>query len=203
MRKMGIGDGSTIVVYDARGLFSAARVWWNFRVMGYDDVFVLDGGLPAWKAAGYEIEDGPDFPRQERHFTARYRGGLVANIEDVRKAVECGAQILDARPRGRFDGREPEPRPGLRGGHMPGAINTPPAYLFNKDGSMKSRADLIGFLSDIDLDPNKPIVCTCGSGVSAAVIALALARVGKWEAPVYDGSWAEWGARADTPVATA
>jgi thiosulfate/3-mercaptopyruvate sulfurtransferase len=203
IRKMGIGDGATVVVYDARGLFSAARVWWNFRAMGHDDVFVLDGGLPAWKAAGFETEDGPDVVRQPRHFTPRFRAGLVANLDDMRKAVETGTQILDARPRGRFDAREPEPRPGLRGGHMPGAINTPPALLFNSDGTMKSRSDLIGFLSDIDLDPNKPIVTTCGSGIAAAVVALALARVGKWDVPVYDGSWTEWGGRADTPVVSA
>jgi thiosulfate/3-mercaptopyruvate sulfurtransferase len=121
----------------------------------------------------------------------------------MRKAVEAGGvQVLDARPRGRFIGAEPEPRPGLRSGHMPGSLNLPPALLFNADGTMKSRGDLIGVLSDINLDANKPMVCTCGSGVAAAIIALALARLGRWDTPVYDGSWAEWGAQADTPVAT-
>ncbi|MES1202626.1 MAG: 3-mercaptopyruvate sulfurtransferase [Pseudomonadota bacterium] len=202
MRKAGIGDGCTVVVYDARGLFSAARVWWNLRVMGHEDVFVLDGGLPAWIASTGEIEDGPDFTRQERHFSARYHGGLVRNLEDMRKAVAGGAQIIDARPKGRFEGAEPEPRPGLRGGHMPGAINLPPALLFDKDGRMKSRAALIQLFNDLGVDARKPVICTCGSGVSAATLALALARIGKWETPVYDGSWAEWGAHADTPVAT-
>lgn len=203
MRRMGVGDGATIVVYDARGLFSAARVWWNFRVMGHDDVFVLDGGLPAWIAAGGEVEDGPADKRQERHLTARYHGALVRTLDDMRRAVEANsAQILDARPRGRFIGTEPEPRPGVRGGHMPGSINLPPALLFNTDGTMKSRGDLIGILSDADLDPNKAMICTCGSGVSAAVLALALARLGRWDVPVYDGSWAEWGALTDTPIAT-
>lgn len=202
LRKAGIGDGCTIVVYDARGLFSAARVWWNLRVMGHDDVFVLDGGLPAWIAAGGEIEDGPDFARQERHFSARYYGGLVRNLVDMRKAVDADVQILDARPKGRFEGVEPEPRAGLRGGHMPGALNLPPALLFDKDGRMKSREALGELFGDVGIDVRKPIICTCGSGVSAATIALALARIGKWETPVYDGSWAEWGALPDTPVAT-
>lgn len=203
MRRMGIGDGATIVVYDARGLFSAARVWWNFRVMGYDDVFVLDGGLPAWIAAGGPLEDGPADKRQERHLTARYRGNLVRSLDDMRKAVDAqSVQVLDARPRGRFYGTEPEPRPGLRGGHMPGALNVPPVLLLNADGTMKSRADLVGVMSDINLDAHKPIVCTCGSGVAGAIIALALARLGRWDTPVYDGSWAEWGAQADTQIVT-
>jgi thiosulfate/3-mercaptopyruvate sulfurtransferase len=202
MRKAGIGDGCTIVVYDARGLFSAARVWWNFRVMGHDDVFVLDGGLPAWIAAGGEIEDGPDISRQERHFSVRYHGGLVRNLADMRKAVEAGTQIIDARPKGRFEGVDPEPRAGLRGGHMPGAVNLPPALLFDKDGRMKPRAALTQLLNDVGIDTRKPVICTCGSGVSAATLALAFARIGKWDTPVYDGSWTEWGAQAEAPVAT-
>ncbi len=203
MRKAGIGDGATIVVYDARGLFSAARVWWNFRVMGHDDVFVLDGGLPAWIAAGGEVEDGPDMRRQERHFSTRYHAGLVRTLPDMRKAVEAGTQIIDARPKGRFDGVEPEPRPGLRGGHMPGALNLPPALLFDKDGKMKAPLTLARLLADVGVEAGKPVICTCGSGVSAATLALAFARIGKWDVPVYDGSWAEWGAHPDTPIASA
>jgi thiosulfate/3-mercaptopyruvate sulfurtransferase len=203
MRKLGVGDGAQVIVYDARGLFSAARVWWMFRVMGHDDVFVLDGGLPAWIASGGEVEDGPSVPRQERHFTARYHGDLVRGLADMRVAVETGAaQILDARPRGRFEGLEPEPRPNLRGGRMPGALNLPPALLFEKDGRMKSRAALAQIFAEAGLESGKPVICTCGSGVSAATLALALARIGRWEVPVYDGSWAEWGGRPDTPVAT-
>ncbi|MGE3867250.1 MAG: 3-mercaptopyruvate sulfurtransferase, partial [Hyphomonadaceae bacterium] len=201
MRKAGIGDGATIIVYDARGLFSAARVWWTFRVMGVEEVYVLDGGLPAWIAAGGEVEDGPPPRRQERHFTARYNAALVRNFDDMVKLVENGgAQIFDARPRGRFIGSEPEPRQGLRSGRMPGAVNLPPAMLFEKDGRMKSRAALAGLFSDLGVEPGKPIVCTCGSGVSAATLALAFARIGKWDVPVYDGSWTEWGAKPDVPV---
>ncbi|NDC59508.1 MAG: sulfurtransferase, partial [Alphaproteobacteria bacterium] len=126
MRKMGVGDGSTVVVYDSAGVFSAARVWWTFRLMGHEDVFVLDGGLPAWIAAALEVEDGQPMPRQERHFTPRLRSDLVRSMPDMRRLTDAGtAAILDARPPGRFAGVDPEPRAGLRGGHMPGARNVP------------------------------------------------------------------------------
>ncbi|NWG54583.1 MAG: 3-mercaptopyruvate sulfurtransferase [Hydrogenophilaceae bacterium] len=202
VRKLGIGDGARVVVYDAHGLFSAARVWWTFRVMGHADVVVLDGGLPAWEAAGLPLEDGPPQPRAERHFTARYRADLVRDLADMRKTVETGrALVLDARPAARFAGDAPEPRPGLKSGHMPGAHNIPASALV-RDGVMKSRAELEALFADAGVTAKTRVVCTCGSGITAAVIALALARIGRWDAPVYDGSWAEWGALDDTPIVT-
>lgn len=203
MRKAGIGDGSRIVIYDNQGLFSAARVWWTFRVMGHDDVYVLDGGFPAWEKAGYEIETGPPLPRTERHFTVRMRGDLVRDLKDMRRLIETGAApILDARPAPRFRGEAPEPRAGLRSGHMPGALSVPSGSLVNENGQLRSAEELGQIFATAGADPARPAVCSCGSGVTAAIIALALARLGRWDAAVYDGSWAEWGSQPDTPVVT-
>lgn len=203
MKKLGVGDGARVIVYDNHGIFSAARVWWTFRVMGHEDVAVLDGGFPAWERGGYPIETGPPQHRMERHFTARLRADLVRDIGDVRRIVERGgASILDARPAPRFRGEAPEPRAGLKSGHMPGAKSVPSSVLVDETGHMKSREDLARIFSEAGHDPAQPAVCSCGSGVTAALIALALARLGRWDAPVYDGSWAEWGSRDDTPIAT-
>jgi thiosulfate/3-mercaptopyruvate sulfurtransferase len=204
MRRLGVGDGNRVVVYDALGLFSAARVWWTFRVMGHEDVFVLDGGLPAWRAANLELEEGPPNKLSERHFTARLRRDLVRDIEDVRAIIDAGAHgILDARSRGRFAGVDPEPRAGLRQGHMPGSRNVPFLDVLDADRRMRSREELTKIFAAAGVDTRGPLVCTCGSGVTAAVLALALARLGRWDAAVYDGSWAEWGGRSDTPVSVA
>ncbi|MDX2277177.1 MAG: 3-mercaptopyruvate sulfurtransferase [Hyphomonadaceae bacterium] len=202
MRKMGVGDGAKVIVYDNHGLFSAARVWWTFRVMGHDDVAVLDGGFPAWERGGYPIETGPPQKRQERHFTPRFCADLVRNLEDVRRTLARGGAVLDARPAARFRGEAAEPRPGLRSGHMPGAVNVPASSLLDEQGLMRPPAELAQRLSAAGADPAKPAVCSCGSGVTAAIVALALARLGRWDAAIYDGSWAEWGAHADTEVAT-
>jgi thiosulfate/3-mercaptopyruvate sulfurtransferase len=203
MRKAGIGDGAQIVIYDSQGLFSAARVWWTFRVMGFDDVVVLDGGLPAWRAAGGPLEDGPPTMRTDRHLTPRFRADLVRDLKDMRWAVETGrALILDARSPKRFAGDAPEPRPGLKSGHMPGAHNVPYETLLDEKGFLRPREDLEKIFAEASVTPRARVICTCGSGVTASIIALALARIGRWDAPVYDGSWAEWGAIADTPVAT-
>jgi thiosulfate/3-mercaptopyruvate sulfurtransferase len=189
-----------IIVYDRVGIFSAPRVWWTFRVMGHDDVAVLDGGLPAWEAAGYAVDREPPRAPRERHFTSHYRGDLVRDLDDVRRAAAAGKPILDARPQARFRGEAPEPRAGLRSGHIPGSANLPSASLLTDDGRLLPTPALRQALGPY-LEGERPIT-TCGSGVSAAIIALALAAVGRTDAAIYDGSWSEWGARADTPIAT-
>jgi thiosulfate/3-mercaptopyruvate sulfurtransferase len=202
MRRLGIGDGARIVVYDSQGLFSAPRVWWTFRAMGHEDVVVLDGGLPKWIAEGRPIEDGTPPPR-ERHFTARMNADLVRALPQVRRAIDSGReQLVDARPAARFTGEAPEPRPGLRGGHMPGALNVPSSSVIAPDGTLKSAQQLEAVFAEAGVDLSRPIITTCGSGITASLLALALARLGRDRTPVYDGSWAEWGGRDDTPVVT-
>jgi thiosulfate/3-mercaptopyruvate sulfurtransferase len=204
MKKMGIGDGKRIVVYDTSGLFSAARVWWTFRAMGHQDVAVLNGGLRKWKAEGRPLEDGPPAPRSTRHFTPLQNSELVRDIEDMKGYVAKGnMQIVDARPAGRFEGKDPEPRPGLRQGHIPGSRNVPSSMILNADGTLKSKAELEKLFRDAGIDPGEPVVTTCGSGVTAAMLSLALAVLGQTNAAVYDGAWAEWGRESgNLPVET-
>lgn len=203
VRKLGIGDGARVVVYDNQGLFSAARVWWTFRVMGHEDIVVLDGGFPAWERAGLRIETDPPKMRTERHFTPRFRADLVRDLADMRRVVaQGGAQVLDARPGPRFRGEAAEPRPGVRSGRMPGSHSAPASALLDARGAMLPAAELKRVFAEAGADPDQPAICSCGSGVTAAIVALALARLGRWDASIYDGAWAEWGARADTPIAT-
>lgn len=204
MKKMGIGDGQRIVIYDSVGLFSAARVWWTFRAMGHNDVAVLNGGLKKWKAEGRALEDGLPITRTPRHFTPILNAELLRDLNDMTKYVANGSmQIVDARPPGRFEGTEPEPRPGVRSGHMPGSKNVPAGTLIGEDGTLKSEQELAEIFKSAGINWHDPVVTTCGSGVTASILALALAVLGQTNAAVYDGSWAEWGEEGrDTPVAT-
>ena len=202
MRAMGVGDGHQVVVYDGAGIFSAARVWWLFRLMGKTDVAVLDGGIPKWRAEGREVEDLPPVVR-DRHMTVSRQAGLVKDVTQVAHAAKLGlAEVLDARGPGRFAGTEAEPRPGLRAGHIPGSRNIPFPTLLNADGTMKDPAALRAVFQAAGVDLTKPAITSCGSGVTAAVISLALERIGHRNHALYDGSWAEWGMYEDLPVAT-
>ncbi|HKK84385.1 MAG TPA: 3-mercaptopyruvate sulfurtransferase [Roseovarius sp.] len=202
MRAMGVGDGHQVVVYDAHGLFSAARVWWLFRLMGQENIAVLDGGLPKWQAEGRPTEDMPPIVR-DRHMTVRRQNQMVKDVTQVSSASKLGDyEILDARSPGRFRGDDPEPREGLRSGHIPRSKNVYYRDLLNEDGTMKTPDDLRTTLNSAGVDMGKPAITSCGSGVTAAIINLALERVGKTDHALYDGSWTEWGAFPTVPVAT-
>jgi thiosulfate/3-mercaptopyruvate sulfurtransferase len=200
LRARGVGDGHQVVVYDGAGLFSAARVWWTFRLMGKTDIAVLDGGFPKWRAEGRAVEDMPPVVR-DRHMTVQRQAHLVRDVTQVANAAKLGAaQIVDARGAARFEGTEPEPRPGLRSGHVPGSMNVHYATLLNADGTMKSPEDLRAVLVAAGVDLARPVITTCGSGITAAILNLALERIGHRNHALYDGSWAEWGMYDDLPV---
>ena len=201
MRAMGVGDGHQVVVYDGAGLFSAARVWWLFRLMGKTDIAVLDGGLPKWLAEGRAVEDMAPILR-DRHITVSRQAHMVKDVTQVAAAAKLGDHtIIDARGPGRFEGTEAEPRPGLRSGHIPGSVNVHYASLLRPDGTMKPADELRAVFAEAGADLSKPAITSCGSGVTAAIVNLALERLGKRDHALYDGSWSEWGMYGDLKVA--
>jgi len=196
---IGISEQDRIVVYENEGYFSAPRVWWLFRVMGAPRVYVLDGGLQAWKTKGYTVTNTPTYIKPTV-FKPDFQRHAVVDLEEMREIVAKGtAQIVDARSAGRFSGREPEPRPGIRAGHMPGAYNLPYSQL-QRGGRLKSLDELRIIFANAGIDINKPVVTSCGSGVTAAILTLALQALGNKSVRLYDGSWSQWGALSDTPI---
>jgi thiosulfate/3-mercaptopyruvate sulfurtransferase len=199
--KLGISETDTIVVYDGPGMFASPRIWWLFRVMGAKNVYVLDGGLDGWKAEGRPLETITPQPKVMT-FTPHFAADRVVSLEAMRDIVTSEAmQIADARSAGRFAATEPEPREGMRSGHMPGARSLP-SGVFSSQGKFKSLPELKQTIEDAGIDLSKPVVTSCGSGITAAIITLALESLGHTDNKLYDGSWSEWGSRSDTPIVT-
>ena len=200
MRKLGIGDGNRVVVYDGGMMMSAARAWWMLKTFGHDDVAILNGGINKWKAEGRPLEDLPPVPR-ERHFTARLNTTMIRYVDQMLANIESAEeQVVDARAQARFDGVAPEPREGMRSGHIPGSVCVPFIEVLDDDKTMMPAADIKAAFEAAGLDLKKPIVATCGSGVSASVLVFSLHLIGQRQNAVYDGSWSEWGGRDDLPI---
>ncbi|MEM7569704.1 MAG: 3-mercaptopyruvate sulfurtransferase [Pseudomonadota bacterium] len=202
MRKLGIGDGNRIVMYDNSAIASAFRGWWLLRYFGHSDVAVLDGGLVKWQAEERPVDFLPP-PERLRHFTPRINSFALRSRDQMLSNIESKAeQVVDARSAERFSGATPEPRPNMRAGHIPGAMNVPYSALFKPDNTFKDDTDIAAAFESAGIDLTKPIVTTCGSGVTASVLAFALEKIGAREVALYDGSWADWGGRSDTPIET-
>ncbi|MCK7611589.1 3-mercaptopyruvate sulfurtransferase [Roseibium sediminicola] len=202
MRKLGIGDGQTLVVYDDFGFYSAPRVWWTLKSMGAERVYVLDGGFPKWRAEGRPFVDDTQ-RRVQSHFTARLNNGAVADLAQMRATIDSKSrQIVDARSADRFAGEAPEPRAGLKKGHMPTSLNLPFTELIREDGTFLPKDELGEAFRRAGVDLDRPVTTTCGSGVTAAILTLGLTILGARDLALYDGSWAEWGGRDDTDIAT-
>lgn len=198
--KLGIGNGHRIVCYDGGKMTGACRVWWMFRAFGHDNVAVLDGGMSKWRADGHAVTDARPAAAPAT-FAAEFSSGMVRSVDEVLALTRSAdEQILDARSAGRFTGREPEPRAGMRSGHMPGAFNLPYTDLLSGDGTLKPPADLKKLFRAAGVNESAPVVTSCGSGISAALLLLGLHIIGRDDVSLYDGSWSEWGSRADTPV---
>lgn len=194
MKQLGIGDGHHVVAYDCAGVFSSARVWWMFQAMGHENVSVLDGGLPKWKAEGHNLETKQQ-TRGQRHYTARFNNFIVRDLGDMqRNLVAKREQVIDARSKARFDGTAPEPRAELSSGHMPGSLSVPFNLLINEDGTLKAEQELKATFEGAGVDLTRPVITTCGSGVTAAILSLALTVLGHKATSLYDGSWSQWAA---------
>lgn len=200
LRKLGLGDGNRIVVYDGSGIRSAARAWWMIRLFGHHDVAILDGGFAKWQAEDRPVSDLPSHPA-ERHFTSRINAMMVKDKDQVLRNIDSNrAQVLDARSPGRFAGTDAEPRAGLRGGHIPKSLNLPFNMLVTAEGTLKPADELRGAFEAANLDLKKPVITSCGSGITACVLAFGLHMIGHRDTAVYDGSWTEWGLDEALPV---
>ena len=199
---LGVSSDSRVVVYDTVGLYSAARVWWMFRVFGHEQVSILAGGLPRWRAEGHPVESGEPAIAPGAFTAEAHDDTLVRSFEQVRATLGTGAaQIVDARAAARFTGEDPGPRPDLPRGHIPGSRNVPfDAVLDDDDAALSDTAAIRRAFEDAGVDPARPVIATCGSGITACTLALALAAIGAEQVAVYDGSWSDWGSRADAPV---